>query len=100
MATYLHDGIEFDLDKDFADVTGVVWQWMGEWSPAKEPMLRSDAPVMALPLPDVYHHHGPLIPVRRKTLPRRVSPAFTATQNAGYVEPDVDVWFESLGGQR
>lgn len=100
MTIYLHDGIEFDLDKDFADVTGVVWSWTGDWSAEREPVLRSDGPGPELPLPDVYLYHGPLIPIRRKKLPRRVSPAFAATQTAGYVERDVDVWFESLGGQR
>jgi hypothetical protein len=100
VTTYLHDGIEFDLDGDFADVTGVVWSWTGRWSPAEEPMLTSDGPGPDLPLPDVYHYHGPLIPIRRKTLARRLSPTFAATQDAGYIERDVDVWFESLGGQR
>jgi hypothetical protein len=96
---YLHDGVAFDLDGDFADVTGVVWSWTKEWSPAKEPMLESDGPGQDLPLPDVYHHHGPLIPIRRKTPARPISPGFKATQDAGYVERDVDVWFETLGSR-
>lgn len=100
MTAYLHDGVEFDLDKDFADVTGVVWSWTGDWAPAKEPVLTSDGPGPDLPLPDVYLYHGPLIPIRRKTQPRRVSPGFAASEYAGYVERDVDVWFETLGGPR
>lgn len=88
MTAYMHDGIDFDLDGDFADVTGVVWSWTGEWSPAAEPMLRSDAPLMALPLPDVNYYHGPLIPIRRKASPLKASPAFVASQAAGYVESD------------
>jgi hypothetical protein len=65
MTIYLHDGVEFDLDCEFVDVTGVIWSWTGGWSPAGEPMLRSDASGPDLPLPDAYYYHGPLIPRRR-----------------------------------
>ena len=96
MTAYLHDGIAFDLDGDFADVTGVVWSWTGDWSPAAEPMLRTDAPVMALPLPDVHHYHGPLIPIGRKRA-TTVGAAFAATRDAGYVETD-DEFAARIGG--
>lgn len=65
MNPYLHDGNAFDLDAVFVDVTGVEWIHTGEWRDG-EPLLRSfdhaqfhqDGPV---PLPDVYHDHGPLM---------------------------------------
>lgn len=97
MTVYLHDGVEFDLDCEFVDVTGVVWVWTGEWSPAKEPMLRSDASGPDLPLPDAYYYHGPLIPRRRRI---KVTPgaAFAATADAGYVETP-DAWMARIGGR-
>ncbi|MEW1803269.1 phiSA1p31-related protein [Streptomyces virginiae] len=87
MTPYVHDGVVFDLDCEFVDVTGVVWAWTGEWSPAKEPMLGSDAGGPDLPLPDAYYYHGPLIPRRRKTAVKSGA-AFTETLRAGYVESD------------
>jgi hypothetical protein len=96
---YLHDDIEFDLDLEFVDVTGVVWSWTGEWSPAAEPMLRSDAPSGPdLPLPDAYFYHGPLLP-RRKRVVAKPSEAFAATVAAGYVE-SVEAFGARIGGQR
>ncbi|MCX5407453.1 phiSA1p31-related protein [Streptomyces sp. NBC_00335] len=85
MTTYLHDGVEFDLDCEFVAVTGVIWMWTGGWSPAAEPMLRSDGPGVDLPLPDAYYYHGPLIP-RRPKLKTLMSAAFTKSLDAGYVE--------------
>lgn len=97
MTVYMHDGVEFDLDGDFADVLGVVWSWTGEWSPAAEPMLRSDVPsLMALPLPDVYHHQGPLIPIRRKTVPW--AKGFAESLAAGFVETD-EAFAARIGGR-
>jgi hypothetical protein len=84
---YLHDGVAFDLDCEFVAVTGVIFMWTGEWSPAAEPMLRSDGDGVDLPLPDAYYYHGPLIP-RRPKLKTLMSAAFTASQSAGYVETD------------
>ena len=72
MATYLHDGIVFDLDVTHTDVTGVEWQWTGEYNPAGEPLMGSVQPGGTLPegppvsLPDLYAYHGPLIPTPRK----------------------------------
>lgn len=98
MTTYLHDGVAFDLDCDFVDVTGVVWSWTGDWSLAAEPMLRSDCPGADLPLPDAYFYHGPLIPRRRRTT-ARPSEAFAATVAAGYVETDTE-FATRIGGSR
>jgi len=98
MTLYLHDGAEFDLDCEFVDVTGVVWTPTGELSLAGEPMLRSDAPGLDLPLPDAYYYHGPLIPRRRRVL-ASPSAAFTATVDAGYVE-DLNAFGARIGGLR
>jgi hypothetical protein len=99
MTIHLHDDIEFDLDCEFVDVTGVVWSWTGEWSPAAEPMLRSDAPSGPdLPLSDAHFYHGPLLP-RRKRVTAKPSDAFAATVAAGYVESDAD-YAERLWGTR
>ncbi|MFD4921203.1 phiSA1p31-related protein [Streptomyces goshikiensis] len=87
MTIYLHDGVEFDLDCEFVDVTGVVWSWTGGWSAAGEPLLRSDASGPDLPLPDVYLYHGPLIP-RRRRVTVKPGAAFAATVADGYVESD------------
>lgn len=72
MSTYLHDGIVFDLGVTHTDVTGVEWQWSGDWNDAGEPLMGSpergsvilrDALVS---LPDLYAYHGPLIPTPRR----------------------------------
>lgn len=98
MTIYLHDGVEFDLDCEFVDVTGVVWSWTGAWSPAAEPMLRSEGLGPDLPLPDAYWYHGPLIPRRRRTVVKP-SEAFAATVAAGYVE-SVEAFGARIGGHR
>ncbi|MFD6180119.1 phiSA1p31-related protein [Streptomyces goshikiensis] len=97
MTIYLHDGVEFDLDCEFVDVTGVVWAWTGGWSLAGEPLLRSDASGPDLPLPDAYYYHGPLIPRRRRI---KVTPgeAFAATVASGYVESDAE-FAARIGGR-
>lgn len=97
MTRFVHDGVEFDLDYEFVDVTGVVWSWTGDWTADGEPILGSDASGPDLPLPDVYLYHGPLLPRRRKGT---VTPseAFAATVKAGYVE-DVDAFGVRIGGQ-
>lgn len=70
MATYLHDGTEFDLTVIYSDVTGVEWQWSGEYTEAGEPLMGSTTGSSRLsrpllPLPDLYALHGPLIPTPR-----------------------------------
>jgi hypothetical protein len=98
VTTYLHDDIEFDLDCEFVDVTGVIWSWTGGWSPASEPMLRSDASGPDLPLPDAYYYHGPLIP-RRRRVTVKPSAAFAATVADGYVE-DVEAFGARMASGR
>ncbi|MFD9222046.1 phiSA1p31-related protein [Streptomyces sp. NPDC060064] len=60
---YLHDDVDFDLTRTFVDVVGVEWRWSGQWSAAGEPLMRAAGDTTGVPLPDVYHDHGPLIPV-------------------------------------
>ena len=96
MTLYRHDEVEFDLDCEFVDVTGVVWSWTGSWS-AGEPILRADASGPDLVLPDVYLHHGPLIP-RRRRMTAVPGAAFAATVAAGYVETDAE-FAARIGGQ-
>lgn len=96
MTVYLHDDIEFDLDCEFVDVTGVIWSWTGGWSPAGEPVLQSDGPGHDLPLPDAYFYHGPLIP-RRRRIAATPSGMFAATVAAGYVEDD-ETFAARIGG--
>ena len=62
MASYVHDGVDFDLSRTFVDVVGVEWRWTGQWNAASEPLMRGNHPT-PVPLPDVYHDHGPLIPL-------------------------------------
>ena len=68
MTTYLHDGIIFDLGVTYTDVTGVEWQWSGEYTEAGEPLMGAPerGSVILHPplvsLPDLYAWHGPLIP--------------------------------------
>lgn len=69
MTFFEHDGTVFDLDRDYIDVTGVVWAWSSMWTADGEPLMGSrveggkfGANEPLRPLPDVYHDHGPLIP--------------------------------------
>jgi hypothetical protein len=97
MTTYPHDGTVFDLDKDFADVTGVIWSWTGEWSPEGEPLLESDVRGLPLvPLPTVYHDHGPLLPIARKA---PLVNAFAKSLAAGLTE-SYDAFDARIGGPR
>ncbi|MET8113727.1 phiSA1p31-related protein [Streptomyces prasinus] len=72
MSTYLHDGTEFDLTVTYTDVTGVEWQWSGQYNAAGEPLMGSpdDRTTLLHPvlysLPDLHATHGPLIPTPRK----------------------------------
>lgn len=75
MTPYLHDGIVFDLDRTYADVTGVEWAWTGARNIAGEPLMINvhrgghdeDLKAPTVSLPDLYHHHGPLIPMPQPT---------------------------------
>lgn len=80
MTAYFYDGNTFDLDVPHADVFGTHWTWTGEYNTAGEPLMQSVARERSaatrfelrergaydqapIPLPDVYHDHGPLIPM-------------------------------------
>ncbi|MFC5802744.1 phiSA1p31-related protein [Streptomyces formicae] len=63
MSTFVHDGVEFDLDRTYVDVVGVEWRWTGQRNEHGEPLMTGGGENIAVPLPDVYHDHGPLIPV-------------------------------------
>lgn len=74
MTPYLHDGIVFDLDRTYADVTGVEWAWSGARNTDGEPLMisipRGDHDNRFEPtvsLPDLYRYHGPLIPMPQST---------------------------------
>lgn len=96
MNTYEHEGVVFYLDSTYQDVFGGEWAWAGQWSPAKEPLMKATSvhsDCMALvPLPDVYRDHGPLIRLAgRSTAAQRraavdVDPDYAASVAAGFVE--------------
>lgn len=72
---YEHDGIVFDLDRSYMDVTGVEWSWSTRRTESGEPLMESAAGEPLVPLPDVYRDHGPLIPMPQRataSLYRRV----------------------------
>lgn len=83
MATYLHDGIAFDLTRVYADVTGVRWQWTSQHNTAGEPMMRSltDDRYPDVSLPDLYASHGPLIIVTSRPSPDMIRDVLTAVQS-------------------
>lgn len=72
MSSYLHDGIDFDLDIPYADVMGVEWVFTGRYDDRGEPLMGSrmrsethpHGPLISLP--DLYASHGPLIPLPRR----------------------------------
>lgn len=64
--TFTHDGVVFDLARVFVDVIGVEWRWTGGYSESGEPLLLGSGDRTPVPLPDVYHDHGPLIPLPTK----------------------------------
>ncbi|WP_185893618.1 phiSA1p31-related protein [Streptomyces sp. WAC08241] len=90
MNTYLHDGTEFDLDAGFIDVIGVEWTWNGRYSDTGEPLLVGAESPTPIPLPTVYHDHGPLIPMPKHPTSRLVRAAvsadFTASVRDGHTE--------------
>lgn len=73
MTPYLHDGIEFDLDRTYKDVTDVEWAWTGARNADGEPLMINvprgghDERLPTVSLPDLYHYHGPLIPMPQPT---------------------------------
>lgn len=94
MTTYLHDGIVFDLTRSFVDVAGVEWEWRGQWTPSREPLLVSPGlPESPVPLPDVYRDHGPLIPLSPRPSAAQyraaVDPDYAATVAAGYIDDHI-----------
>ena len=72
MTVYVHDGTVFDLGVTHTDVTGVEWQWTGQYNEQGEPLMGAPErgstllePVL-YSLPDLYATHGPLIPTPRR----------------------------------
>lgn len=90
VTTYIHDDVEFDLDNGFVDVLGIEWKWTGGYSDASEPLLVCGLDGTPFPLPDVYHDHGPLIPLPKRptrALARQVvAEDYTASVAAGLTE--------------
>ena len=90
--TYVFEDVEFDLTIAYVDVIGVEWSWTGGWTEAGEPLMRTPGVTVPAPLPDVYHDHGPLIPIHPRpsaaqcTAAIDVDPDYAATVAAGYVE--------------
>ncbi|MCR8946591.1 phiSA1p31-related protein [Streptomyces sp. OUCMDZ-4982] len=64
LTTWLLDGVEIDLTRTQLDVYGNQWDFTGATTEDGEPLMQSgeDGP---LPLPEVYHVYGPLIPAAR-----------------------------------
>ncbi|MFD7861812.1 phiSA1p31-related protein [Streptomyces sp. NPDC059783] len=94
MSSYIHDGVVFDLSIAYRDCTNVEWEWSGNWSLTGEPMMRErgqDAVRRAeVSLPDLYHYHGPLIPMNGRPTDSQfraaVDPDYADTLASGYVE--------------
>ncbi len=90
MTLYVHDGIEFDLDRTYMDVVGVEWRWTGQRNEHGEPLMLGAGPQTPIPLPDVYHDHGPLIALDPKPSAADYRAAidedYAATMAAGYIE--------------
>ncbi|MFB6776558.1 phiSA1p31-related protein [Streptomyces sp. NPDC056352] len=94
MTTYLHDGVVFDLTVPHMDVTGIEWEWTGDRDEHGAPLLVALGSKHPVPLPDVYHDHGPLIPIRPRSLPTAaqfraavdVDPNYAASVASGLYE--------------
>ncbi|GAA2803545.1 phiSA1p31-related protein [Streptomyces showdoensis] len=101
MTTYLHDGAVFDLDGGFIDVVGVEWTWTGLYSDQGEPLLVGAGDPTPLPLPTVYHDHGPLIPLPKRLTSRllraAVSADFAASVGDGHTESYGDYALRTAG---
>lgn len=63
------DGTVIDLDRVQTALDGTCWLWTCDISDAGDPLMqRLDAAGEgALPLPEVYGQHGPLIPAPQPT---------------------------------
>lgn len=97
---FKHEGVEFNLDDyEWVDVLGVVWSWTGQWTSAGEPLMSGGEHPLNLTLPDVYHHHGPLIPRQKReaVVKRPPCAAFLESLRAGYVEND-EAFAARIGG--
>ncbi|MFD3999924.1 phiSA1p31-related protein [Streptomyces rubiginosohelvolus] len=91
--TFTFEGIEFDLEIAYRDVTGVEWQWSGERTPEGLPLMwecsHKSLSRSTITFPDLYWEHGPLIPVRElsgEDFRAAIDPNYAATVAAGYVE--------------
>lgn len=67
MTSFVYWGLKFDLTRGMVDCGGVEWRFTGQWNADGEPLLQSMESVRvphmerAVPLPDVFAAHGPLI---------------------------------------
>ncbi|MGC5534302.1 phiSA1p31-related protein [Streptomyces sp. SR-10] len=93
---FVFEGINFDLEIAYRDVTGVEWQWSGERTPEGLPLMwecsHKSMPHSTITFPDLYWEHGPLIPVRGLSgadLRAAIDPDYAATVAAGYVEAHI-----------
>ncbi|MFD5137496.1 phiSA1p31-related protein [Streptomyces sp. NPDC058378] len=88
--TFTFEGVEFDLTISYADTIGVEWTWANAWTAAGEPLMRTLGMTTLVSLPDVYHQHGPLIPIHPRPSAAQfkaaVDPDYAETVAAGYVE--------------
>ncbi|EGE40852.1 hypothetical protein GTY83_07325 [Streptomyces sp. SID4928] len=91
--TFTFEGIEFDLEIAYRDVTGVEWQWSGERTPEGLPLMwecsHKSLSQSTITFPDLYWEHGPLIPVRKlsgEDFRAAIDSNYAATVAAGYVE--------------
>ncbi|WP_329309341.1 phiSA1p31-related protein [Streptomyces microflavus] len=94
--TFTLEGIEFDLEIAYRDVTGVEWQWSGERTPDGLPLMwecsHKSLSHSTITFPDLYWKHGPLIPVRELSgadFRAAIDPDYAATVAAGYVEAHI-----------
>lgn len=93
MTSFTFEGIKFDLTISYADTIGVEWTWARAWTADREPLMRTLGVTALVSLPDVYHQHGPLIPIHPRPSVAQykaaVDPDYAETVAAGYVEtPD------------
>ncbi|MYR36299.1 hypothetical protein GTX14_04420 [Streptomyces sp. SID4944] len=92
-ATFVHEGIEFDLTLTYADCTGVEWVWTGEQVDGVPLMAQKRAPHgcrAPWKLTDLYWELGPLIAIHDRPsntdFRKAIDPNYEDTVAAGYVE--------------